>query len=130
MPVFEFAYNIPAIQGQSPISPANALQFLGPIIPVQIAVPSALEQQLKRENQLVPPPMAGDALIDTGASISAVDDSVIRTLGVAPISLANVGTGADRANRMFIPQDSFCLILDLGLNSAGSLEVIYHPRES
>lgn len=36
--------------------------------------------------------MPGFALIDTGASISAVDVSVIQNLAVHPIGIANVGT--------------------------------------
>ncbi len=30
MPVFEFAYDVPAVQGQDAVSPSNALQSVGP----------------------------------------------------------------------------------------------------
>jgi len=115
MPVFDFEYKISANQGQSSISASNALQFLGPVIPVQIAVPSALEQQLKHMNQQVPSPIAGDALIDTGATISAVDDSVIRELGVAPIDLANVGTGAGLNQQSIYPARFIVSNIGLGI---------------
>ncbi len=80
MPLFNVGYG-PALLEQN-----------GPVVPVEIAVPSALEQQLKKLNQPVPPPHKGFALIDTGATLSAVDDSVIRGLGVSPVGVLNVGT--------------------------------------
>jgi hypothetical protein len=69
-----------------------ALQQNGPIIEVQVAIPSALEQLFVRQNQPVPPPVRGRALIDTGATMSSVDDTAIRSLGVSPVGLINTGT--------------------------------------
>lgn len=78
--------------------------------------------------------MAGDALIDTGASISAVDDSVIRTLGVAPVGLANVGTGAGPNQQNLYPARfilpnigigiEFSRVLGSNLSSAGIIALL------
>lgn len=73
------------------MAPAG-LQQNGPVIELQVAVPSALEQLLVRQSKPVPQPVRGRALIDTGATMSSVDDVVIRSLGVSPISLINTGT--------------------------------------
>jgi hypothetical protein len=73
------------------VGPA-ALQVNGPTIEVEIAVPSALQQLLTQNGQAVPPPVRGIALVDTGATLSSVDDAVITGLGVAPIGLINTGT--------------------------------------
>ena len=62
------------------------------MVPVQIEVPAALAAQLQQSGQLVPTPVAGLALIDTGASLSAVDASTVQQLGVQPVGIANVGT--------------------------------------
>ncbi|MGH9362589.1 MAG: hypothetical protein ACRD2T_11800, partial [Thermoanaerobaculia bacterium] len=44
---------------------ATLLAQHGPILPVEVAVPSSLAQLLTSQNQPVPPPVAGLALIDT-----------------------------------------------------------------
>jgi len=68
------------------------LQLAGPVLPVQIEVPVALANQLQSANQTIPNPVSGFALIDTGASMSAVDITVIQQLGVQQVGIANVGT--------------------------------------
>lgn len=55
-------------------------------------VPSALASQLQHAGQPVPAPVSGLALVDTGASLSAVDTSVIQQLGVQAVGLVQVGT--------------------------------------
>lgn len=91
MPVFSAGY------GQA------VLEQDGPVIPVEIAVPSALEQQLKSQNKAVPPHHKGLALIDTGATISAVDDVIIRGLGVPPVGVRNVGTPGGNVRQNVYP---------------------------
>jgi hypothetical protein len=86
MPVYSRTY-WPANQFGYP----QNLQLFGPIIPVQIAVPHALAQHLTSINQAVPAPINGMALIDTGASITSVDNTVFQTLGVHPVGVATVG---------------------------------------
>lgn len=78
-------------QSQGNVGPA-ILQQNGPTFDIEITVPSALEQFLTQNGQPVPPPARGQALIDTGATMSAVDDAVIRSLGVSPIGLITAGT--------------------------------------
>ncbi|SRR5579875_452689 len=122
MPVFEFTYNAAAAPGQSPVTPQAALQFLGPRIQgIQIAIPSRLEQQLRNSKQPVPSPNSGDALIDTGATVSGVDDSVIRRLGVSPVGLANVGTGAGPNQQNLCPARFILPNLGFGLEFSRAL---------
>ena len=80
----------------------NVLQQTGPVIEVQVAVPTALEQLLRQNNQPIPPPIRGRALIDTGATISSVDDASIRSLNVSPVGLINTGTaGGPQQQNMY-----------------------------
>lgn len=117
-----------------PIPPAGAigqatLQLSGPIVQAEVAIPSALEQTLRQTNQPVAAPARGMALIDTGAGISAVDDSVIRSLGVSPIGLTTVGTagGSQQQNlypaRFILPELSlvveFSMVLGSNLSGQG-----------
>lgn len=98
---------MPILNGVFVQPPSNALgpgvlQQTGPIIDVQVAVPTALEQLLRQSSKPVPPPVKGRALIDTGATISSVDDATIRGLGVSPVGLINTGTaGGPQQQNMY-----------------------------
>ncbi len=62
------------------------------MLQVLVEVPNALAAALQAQGAPIAPPAAGLALIDTGATRSAVDDSVVQALGVQPIGVVNVGT--------------------------------------
>jgi predicted aspartyl protease len=47
---------------------------------------------LQQSQSPIPPPHVGLALIDTGASITAVDERVLRTLGLSPTGVTQVAT--------------------------------------
>lgn len=84
------------------LGPAS-LQQQGPTINLQVLIPSALEQQLRQSGQPVPPPISGVGLVDTGATISAVDDTVIQRLGISPIGLTTTGTAGGPAQQNLYP---------------------------
>lgn len=79
------------------------LRLFGPIIPVQIALPQALAQYLISTNSPVPTPVSGMALIDTGASITSVDNTVFQSLNVQPVGVANVGGAHGAAQQSVFP---------------------------
>lgn len=87
MPVFNQIIQ----QGQGSLGP-SALQQIGPVFEAEIAIPSALEQILTQKQQAIPAPIKGHALIDTGATFSAVDESAMLRLGVPPVGLIQTGT--------------------------------------
>jgi predicted aspartyl protease len=70
----------------------SSLSLFGPTIPVEIAIPDELARYYSARNIPIPPPVTGDALIDTGASITAVDLAVLQQLGIQPVGTANVYT--------------------------------------
>lgn len=76
----------------------NALRDVGAILPVEVNIPKALLDLLTTKKQPTPKPVAGIALIDTGATKSCADHSVLSGLGIKPIGLVNIGTakGATR----------------------------------
>lgn len=57
----------------------------GPLVPVEISIPAALEQWCVSKNSPVPPPATGYALIDTGASISGVHEALLTQMNIQPI---------------------------------------------
>jgi predicted aspartyl protease len=66
------------------------LQQLGPVLAVEIHVPTAYSKMLTSINMAVPNPISGLGLIDTGASVTAVDASEMKSLGVPPINVVPI----------------------------------------
>ena len=87
----------PAQPGQAigPSQPApGMLVHCGPVIQVLVEVPPALAAALQTGNLPVPTPVHGLALIDTGATKSAVAETIAQSLGIQPSGIVNVGTAA------------------------------------
>jgi hypothetical protein len=82
----------PQVPGQPPQPGPQILRVVGPVLQVEVCVPSDLETLLAANNQPIPQPVTGWALIDTGASRTAVAQSCIASLGVQPIGAAKTGT--------------------------------------
>ena len=68
------------------------LQFEGPKIAIEIGVPTVVAEFLVRSGLPAPPARRGFALIDTGASITAVDEDVVASLGIQPIGQMKLST--------------------------------------
>lgn len=73
----------------------------GPRLPVEVKVPNALANYLTQKGQPVPSPVSGEALVDTGASVSCVDETVIQRLGVNPVGISQVGTPSSARTAQF-----------------------------
>jgi len=102
MPIYNIVFQ--STPHESPPEPSpRALQLTGPVIPVQIEIPTPLSRQLQLIGQVPPTPRPGFALIDTGASVSAVDGAVVRDLGVQPVGIASVGTAGGHQQQDLYP---------------------------
>lgn len=93
MPVFEFVYLTPAPEYR------GTLTGDGPIIPVEVSMPAALEEWCVKNSVAIPAPIAGYALVDTGASISGIHEDILTELSIVPIDSIPMATpsGNDRA---------------------------------
>jgi|SRR5271165_3552170 len=63
----------------------KTLNRTGPLVSVEIGIPTALKQYLSEKGLAIPAAVSGFALVDTGAFATAVDDSVFVSLGVSHI---------------------------------------------
>lgn len=73
-----------------------------------MGVHAQLADVLTAQNQSVPTPITGFGLIDTGASVTAVDDQALARLGILPIAVIQVGTaGGQRAQQQYPAQIRF-----------------------
>jgi len=98
MPVYDGEFR--TSQGQ-PLP--TGLNQVGPVIPIEIAIPTALSRFLAAQNQPIPSPIAGIALIDTGATRSCADRKVMSQLGVNPIGRVRLGTARGRSSHLLYP---------------------------
>jgi hypothetical protein len=89
----------PAPNGGNKINP-KLLFDAGPLINVVISLPKALETAYTQQNNPLPQPLSGIALIDTGAKKTCVQDSIMQKLKVSTIGqvTSNTANGARQCN--------------------------------
>jgi hypothetical protein len=92
----------------------SALAAVGAILEVQIQVPKALADLLESQNQTIPSPVVGFALIDTGATRSCADQSALSSLGINPIGLVAMGTAGGPTQCQLFPARLWFPSLNLG----------------
>ena len=94
-----------------------------PTIDVEIGIPIILATAYGQSGQAIPSPHAGRALIDTGASGSAVDQSIIQALGLQPTGQCTLATPSQTTGvaSVYTIRISFPQAVSFG---AGDLSVI------
>lgn len=83
-------------------SPGGLAQ-VGPLLQVQVTVPTALAAILGKSDQPIPAPGTGWALIDTGATRTCVDKAVLEALNVQATGTVTTGTAAGPAQQLLFP---------------------------
>lgn len=71
----------------------------GAILPVQIGIPSSLAAQMTAQGQTPPPPEEIQALVDTGASITAINTPVAQRLGLPTTGSIQIGGATGSAEQ-------------------------------
>lgn len=71
----------------------------GPCIQVTVAVAQAIAQQLLHEGGPLPAPRSGFALIDTGASVTCIDDGTAQAMGLPVIDVATMTSASHAATQ-------------------------------
>lgn len=90
------------IQPDGKLNP-NILVSTGPLLSVEVSVPKELADFFTKEKRAIPPPRTGFALIDTGATRSGVDKSVITELGVKPVGVTTTLTAGGEVEQNLFP---------------------------
>jgi hypothetical protein len=80
---------VPIISGPIALPPGvDARTFIGTCgarIPITLSAPQERASEIERTGGKVPAPVSGVALIDTGSSVTSIDESVAAKLGLKPI---------------------------------------------
>jgi len=93
MPVFDFLHWVEEA--------GDYLHDTGPLVQVVISMPAALEEYFTKRGIEIPAPVSGWALIDTGASSTAVHEPILEQLSLIPIDSIPTAT-PDGTGRSFV----------------------------
>lgn len=102
MPIHNKFFLVKDNDGNTVIHP-GLLQQQGPVLPIEIQVPTALEKHLKAQGKEVPKPVEGLALVDTGATSTCIDHKVLTDLGVKPVGIIKTGTAGGIVEQNLFP---------------------------
>jgi hypothetical protein len=89
----------------------SSLAADGALIQVLVGVSVPRERALRAAAAAVPPPVRALALLDTGASASCVDRSILRALGAAPTGIVPVQTPSTGTTPHLASQFDVSLVL-------------------
>jgi|SRR5208337_3121347 len=101
MPVLNIQLNAEA-QGPNgekiPVPPAIALLQRGPIVQVSVGLEQQMARRLLQEGKLVPTPIEGLALIDTGATTTCIDEEAASKMGLPVIDVATMASASEASS--------------------------------
>jgi len=80
------------IQERTGLTQREGLREFGPALNIEIAVPDNIAELLNQQNLPIPPSHSHTALIDSGASFTAVDEDVLVGLGLPAIDTMPIST--------------------------------------
>jgi len=124
MPLFE--YQFPARTAEADgkpitISPSAHLQYFGPALEVVISPTPQHLEALASQDAPAPTPFQGLALIDTGASITTVDETICKTLGLKPTGYQKVAHAGGFSERP-------CFAVQIMFPNTPFPAPLFHPR--
>jgi len=106
MPIFECDYRATTKNQHGKnveLPPHVCLQLRGPVLRVLVSPTKEHLAMLGEQGQPGPAPIVGLALIDTGATVTAVDESVCLKLGIAPTGRGKIAHAGGEEVRACYP---------------------------
>lgn len=97
MPILHVQYDG---QGQTPagdtvaVAPAAALRQHGPLVQVVLGLSQTFAEQLLQQGTQLPSSVSGNALIDTGASTTCIDDVLAKSIGMPVIDVVTMASAS------------------------------------
>lgn len=77
-----------------PVNPSLVLQARGPVLQVSVGLSESVAQQLLERGETLPEPVSGMALIDTGATITCIDDALAQQIGLPVIDQGRISSAS------------------------------------
>lgn len=111
------------------VPPPIALAQRGPILQVNLSVNQAVAEQIREAGGELPAPISGIALIDTGASVTCIDDAAATQLRLPVIDVATM-TSASHASsqRNVYPVQIEVVGLSMNINAPRAMGAELRPQ--
>lgn len=111
------------------------LERHGPLLDVTIAIPNSLKELFEEKGETPPDPVSGKVLIDTGASRTCVDDTIVQSLKIQPIDTTKIITAGGMIQKELypvilglpgtdFPHTEFTEVIGVDLNDAGIIALL------
>ncbi|HXE63245.1 MAG TPA: retroviral-like aspartic protease family protein [Bryobacteraceae bacterium] len=113
MPIFHTQIQGQGVQpnGQTVnLPPPILMQQRGPVAQVSVGIAQVYAQSLTAAGTPVPAPVSGWALIDTGASMTCIDDAIAQKLGLPAIDRAKMASASHAGTECNVYPISFNII--------------------
>ncbi len=113
------------------------LREVGAFFDIEVHVPPPIAQILTNQGKPLPSPVRGVAIVDTGATMTCVNESILQGLGLNPIGIVLAGTasGPTPQNiypaRLVFPAEGFGIDFQgvAGVNLAGQMIPLNPPQQ-
>ena len=102
MPVYNHYYPDAQNLINTPDSAWELVRY-GPVVPVTVSLTARHVEILQGLKFSVPNPASGNALIDTGSTLCAVDESIVKSLGIPPTGSEAILTPGGPSQRPTYP---------------------------
>jgi len=79
------------------------LEIQGPVLSSEIAIPTSRANSLSQAGQTIHQPFPGKALIDTGASVTCVEETILTQLGIPILRTSLISTPDGPTTRNVYP---------------------------
>lgn len=109
--------------------PPAVLRARGPVVQVTLTVATAIAQQILQQGGQIPAPVAGLALIDTGASITCVDDAAAQQIGAPVVDVVNMASASHAGHKASVYPVRFEVVgLPIALNANRAVGAALQPQ--
>jgi predicted aspartyl protease len=76
------------------LPPPTGLHLAGPRVQVSVGLAQSFAEALLLRGEVIPDAVVGDALVDTGASHTCIDDAVAKNMGLPVVGRIKVGSAS------------------------------------
>src|SRR5437879_9442820 len=104
------------------VSPEMVLLHRGPRVQIALSLADPIAAELVKQGKPVPSPVSGEALIDTGASTTCIDEETAKALNLPVINVVNCASASHASAQANVYPVKFQIVgLPLAINAPSAM---------